>query len=153
MRKAEVFKMPSGAALHVGMAEFEKAGALMRAVLKQVAGLKISATDLQTDLSELRERPETIMKFIDKAISLATSDEVRLAALACAESSKYSPKANDGLISVDADLFNDEEYGVQAREDYYTILYRIAEVNCKPFFAKTFSGFLAPKKPSMSVPA
>lgn len=145
--------MPSGAALHVGVADFEKAGALMRAVLKQVAGMSLTAGDMQTDLKELGDRPETLMKFIDKAILMATSDEVRLAAMACAGTAKYSPRANEALISIDGQLFDDEEFGVQAREDYYTILYRIAEVNCKPFFAKTFSGLLKLKSQSSAVPA
>lgn len=152
MRKAEIFKMPSGAELHVGMAEFENAGALMRAVLKQLAGLKLSAADMKRDLEEIKDNPSGIMSFVDKAISLATSDEVRLAVFNCASSVKYSPKANAALIAVDRSLFDDEEYGVQAREDYYTILYRVTEVNCKPFFVKTFSGFLKPKNQNTVVP-
>ena len=143
--KAEIFKMPSGADLHVGMAEFEKAGALMRAVLKQMAGLKLSAADMQRDLEDLKANPSGIMAFVDKAISLAVSDEVRVAAFDCASSAKYAPKGGAALISVDRQLFDDPEFGVQAREDYYTILYRIAEVNCKPFLAKALSGFLKQK--------
>ena len=145
MKKAEVFKMPSGAELHVGMSEFERASALMRAVLRQFAGLKLNADDMQRDITDLMANPSGIMSFLDKTISLATSDEVRAAAFDCMGSVKYSPKANAGLIAVDKQLFDDAEYGEQAREDYYTILYRIAEVNCKPFFVKTFSGFLKQK--------
>lgn len=153
MKKSEIFKMPSGATLHVGMAEFEKAGALMRAVLRQVAGMKLSAADLETELKTVGDTPDILMKFVDKAISMATSDEVRAAAMACAESAKYSPKGNEALIAVDKQLFDDEEYGIQAREDYYMILFRIAEVNCKPFFAKTFSGLLKLKSQGSAVPA
>lgn len=152
MKKAEIFKLPSGAELHVGMAEFEKAGALMRAVLKQLAGLKFNVSDMQKDIEELKNNPSSIMAFVDKAISLATSDEVRLAVFECANSAKYSPKANVALIAIDRQLFDDPEYGEQAREDYYTILYRIAEVNCKPFFVKTFSGFLKPKNQVSAAP-
>lgn len=152
MRKDEIFKLPSGAELHVGTAEFENAGALMRAVLKQLVGLKLNVNDLQKDIEEIKENPSSIMTFIDKAISLATSDEVRSAVFACASTAKYSPKANAALIPVDKQLFDDQEYGIQAREDYYTILYRIVEVNCKPFFVKTFSGFLKQKNPASAVP-
>jgi hypothetical protein len=153
VRKAEVFKLPSGAALHVGTAEFSKAAALMQAVLKQLSGIKLNVADMQRDMEELKNDPSSLMTFIDKAISLATSDDVKSAVFACMGTVKYSPKANEALISVDAQLFDDQEFGEQAREDYYTILYRIVEVNCKPFFAKTFSGLLTPKSQSSVVPA
>lgn len=153
MKKAEVFKLPSGAELHVSMSEFVKAGALMQAVLKQFAGIKFQAKDLQRDLEEIKNDPSSLSTLIDKAIHLATSDEIKNAAMACASRAKYSPKANEALIAVDEQLFDDDQYGEQAREDYYTILYHIAEVNCKPFFVKTFSGLLAQKSPSIAVPA
>lgn len=153
MKQNEIFKMPSGATLHVGRAPFENAGALMRAILKQMSGIKLSVNDLQKDMEELRKDPASIMAFIDKGISLATSDEVRTAAFACAASAQYSPRGNEALIQVNRDLFDDPEFGDQAREDYYTIMYRLAEVNCKPFFVKTFSGLLERRSQSTAVPA
>lgn len=154
MKKAEIFKMPSGAELHVSMAEFVHAGALMQAILKQLVGLKLNQVDMQKDMEELRQNPAGIMGLIDKAILLATSNEVKDAIFECAQSAKYAPKANNALVALDRALFDDPEFGLQAREDYYTILYRIAEVNCKPFFVKTFSGLLGPRKTEMSaIPA
>lgn len=147
MPKAEIFKMPSGANLHVGMAEFQKSSALMQAVLKQLVGMKLSPADLQRDISDLRGDPAGIMAVVDRAISLATSDDVKKAVFTCASTVKYSPKGNEALISVDESLFDDEEFGVQAREDYYTIMFRITEVNCKPFLVKVLSGLLKPKNP------
>lgn len=152
MRKAQIFKMPSGAELHVQPSEFMNAGALMQAVLKQLAGLKLSAEDLQRDVEDIKNDPGRLSMVIDKAINLATSNEIRNAAFACMGTVKYSPRANAGLISVGPELFDDEEFGEQAKEDYFTILYRIAEVNCKPFFVKTFSALLAPKGQSLSAP-
>jgi hypothetical protein len=146
VKKAEVFKMPSGADLHVGMAEFVQSSALMQAILKQLVGLKLSPADLQKDFTEIQNNPGGVMALVDKAISMATSNEVKAAIFDCAQSVKYAPKANNALIPVDASLFDDLEFGLQAREDYYTICYRIAEVNCKPFFVKTFSGLLKPKQ-------
>lgn len=153
MGKAEVFKMPSGAELHVGMAEFAQSHALMQSVLKQMAGLKLNPADLQLDMNRLQENPAAIMVLLDKVITVATSDDVTKAAFACASSAKYAPRANAGLVSVDAALFDDEAFGMQAREDYYTILYRIAEVNCKPFFVKTLSELLRRKNQTSPVPA
>ena len=145
MKKAEIFKMPSGANLHVGMAEFAQSAALMQAVLKQLVGLKLNPADLQRDMQDIKDNPAGIMAVVDKALGLATSEDVRRAVFACATSVKYAPKATEHLVTLDAALFDDEEFGLQAREDYYTIMFRIAEVNCKPFLVKVLSGLLKPK--------
>lgn len=152
MQKAEQFKLPSGAELHVSMADFQSSDALMRSILKQLSGLKLSKEDMQRDIEELRENPSGIMVFFDKIISLVTSMEVRVAVFECAKSAKYAPNGGAGLVAINTQLFDDPEYGDKAREDYYTILYRIAEVNCKPFFAKTFSGLSMPKARNSSTP-
>lgn len=125
----------------------------MQAVLKQLTGLKLNANDMKKDLSVLSNDPSSLSIILDKAINLATSEEVKKAAFACAGRAKYSPGANDALIPVNEQLFDDDQFGEQAREDYYTILYKIVEVNCKPFFAKTFSELLAPKKQAITAPA
>lgn len=145
MKKAEIFKMPSGANLHVGMADFESASALMQAVLKQLIGLKLTPEDLQKDMSDLRGDPTAISAMLDKAISLATSGDVKKAVFSCATRSTYAPKANEAMLPVDPSLFDDEEFGIQAREDYYMIMLKITEVNCKPFLVKVLSGLLKPK--------
>lgn len=145
MREPQVFKMPSGASLRVGMAEFASASVLMQAVLKQMAGLKFDPADLLREMDDIRANPQLVSGLLDKAISLATSDDLKSAAFACAKSAAYSPKGNEAYVAVDAALLDDEQYGLQAREDYYTILYRIVEVNCKPFFVRTFSGLLKPR--------
>lgn len=151
--QSQVFKMPSGAELRVGVAGFLAASELMTAVLNSLKGMALKPEDLKKDLEEIKKDPNQLGPIMDKLISVATSPEIRKGVFACASSAKYTPVPGKGEISVDEELFDDPEYGTQAREDFYPICLRIIEVNVKPFFAKAFSGFMTPRETSSSVPA
>lgn len=138
MEKAQVFKLPTGANVHVGMAGFRAAGTLTNAVLDEVKGT-LSPDDLKIDVEELRKNPQMVIGVIDRFIKIAKSKPIAAAVIDCAGWAKYAPKGDEALIAIDEKLFDDPEYGMQAREDYYHIAFRIAQVNCLPFFVKIFS--------------
>lgn len=151
--QSQKFTLPSGAELQVGVAGFLAASQLMSAVLLSLKGMALKPEDLKRDLEDIKANPAALGAVMDKLISVATSPEIRKAVFACASTAKYSPVAGKGAVAVDEELFDDPEYGTQAREDFYPICWRIIEVNVKPFFAKAFSGFMKPRETPSSVPA
>ena len=117
------FTLSSGMKLVVTPAPFVDAMALNKALLLSVKGLPISDDMLKMDISVLK----------DAVISAATSPDVEQALYRCGKRALYNNRV------VEPDLFDDPQIGDQAREDFYDIAVKIVEVNCGPFFKKTFS--------------
>lgn len=117
------FLLPGGNKFLVTPSSFEKAMALQKALLRATKGLPLAADPFQMDVSILK----------DAVVSVATSDEVEKAMFCCMESANYRDRR------VSRDLFDDPKIGEQAREDFYLMCWHTAEVNCGPFFKKTFS--------------
>lgn len=147
------FALPSGARLDVTVSEFQKAGALTKAVLRHA---KLAPEDLKLDLAKIKEgavgllagNPGVFADFLNRLVGMATSDELEAAAMECAKRATWTPAGEEGQLRVLPSLFDDPKWGMAAREDYYAILARVMEVNCGPFFARTFSALLAASAPS-----
>jgi hypothetical protein len=130
------YQLGSGAKLKVTQASFVDSMALHKALLASVKGLQVSADILKMDVSALK----------DAVISAATSPEVEKALFRCGEKATYEN------VRVTPSLFDDVQIGTQAREDFYEIAWKIVEVNCGPFFKRTFSRLKAafPGTPTVS---
>lgn len=113
----------SGAKLNITPASFEDAFALQNALLESAKGIKFELDIANMDVTD----------FKDFIIGAATSKAVQSAVFKCLERATY----ND--IRVTRQLFDDPKLGENAREDYYEMVIKAVEVNCKPFFVRAFS--------------
>lgn len=149
--QSKIFELPSGATLSVTVAPFADAWALMKASLKTLKGMDLTAEDLKRDMATLLSTPSALALILDRIVDFATSSEVESAMWRCAQRSLYIPAGSDPAFpgtKVNQNLFDDPVHGNSAREDYTRILMAILEVNCKPFLAKALSGLLTPKATS-----
>ncbi len=146
-KQGKEFMMPSGAKLHVSMAPFEDADELKNAILKSANGLKVTQEILGIDMSKLASDPGALTQVMGTLINAATSPAIKDAVFRCATRASYDNR------KIDNALFDDPKVGEKAREDYYTICMRIAEVNVLPFFKKVFSRSRKPSVKPAAVPA
>ncbi len=132
----------SGAKLVVTPAPFEDAHDLNAAILESMKGLSFSEKALEIDLNDMKSSADFFSQILDKIISIAISKNVKNALFKCFQRCSYDD------VRVNANLFDDSKLGTKAREDYYMICFKVIEVNCWPFFLKTFSEFqkMLPKK-------
>jgi len=117
------FQTASGAKLSVTQASFVDSMALHKALLASVKGLPLAQDITKMDLTVLK----------DMVVAAATSPEVEKALFRCAERATYES------VRVNEELFDDQKIGNRAREDFYEIAWKVVEVNCGPFFKRTFS--------------
>jgi hypothetical protein len=117
------FSLPSGSKMVVSEAAYVDAIALFKALMKSVKGVPLSG-----DIELLNV---TVLK--DALIEAATSPEVDAALFKCADRAVYEN------VKVTPALFDDPKLKDVARGDYFLILWHVIEVNCGPFFGKTFS--------------
>ena len=146
--QAQIFDLPSGARLAMNVSPFVDAWALMKASLKTLKGASIKSEDLQASVSTLASNPSTFAFILDRLVEFATSPEVEQAIWKCARMSLYIPAGSPiefPGMHVDTKLFDDQQYGNGAREDYAKIISCIMEVNCKPFLVRALSGLFGPK--------
>lgn len=121
------YVLSSGARLHVTVAPFADANALVKALAKCAKGLPLGADPLKADVGVLK----------DMLVEALTSVEVEQGLKRCMERASY----ND--MKITTSIFDDPKVGQQARQDYYEICWKVIEVNCAPFFVKTFSALRA----------
>lgn len=145
-KQGKEFTMPSGAVLLVCAAPFEDADALKNAIIKSAEGLKITPEILDLDMGKLQSDPDALTQLMGTLVNAATSKDIKDAVFRCAAKASYEKRR------VDTSLFDDPEIGEKAREDYYSICLRIAEVNVLPFFKKVFSRSRKPSVKSAAVP-
>jgi len=117
------FTLKSGAKLVVSLSSFQDAHSLTKALLKSLKGTDVPESPMDMDVKD----------FFNALISVATSDEVEQHLFKCGERALYNG------VKFNRDLFDDKNLGEQAREDFYEISIKIIEVNCRPFFKRTFS--------------
>lgn len=149
VQQSQSFEMPSGASLHITVAPFQDAWALMRASLKTLKGMNLKSEDLKQDMGALLGNPSALALILDRVVDFATSPDVESAIWKCANRALYIPAGSPVEFpgtKVCPNLFDDPEYGNMAREDYAKIVTSLLEVNCKPFLAKALSGFLKPNQ-------
>lgn len=130
------FTMPSGAVLAITIAPFEDVIALQSSIGKAIGDVILTpgATDAEMSLEGVFSNPAMLSVAVNKIKAIAISPDVRVALFKCFERVTY------GGLRLGKDTFDDPERGEAAREDYYNICLKVIEVNCKPFFVKTFSG-------------
>lgn len=115
--------LPSGAVLHITLADFEDADALQTALIKSGRDLPITADIANADVMVLK----------DAIITAATSPEVKVALFKCFERSTWNnQKINKALL-------NDPAHAEQIRGDYYFMAWEVIKANCSPFFVPIFS--------------
>lgn len=117
------FTLPTGANLTVSEAAYVDADALLKSLVRCAKGVKLGDDFMKADV--------TILKEI--LVDAITSDEVDKALFKCAERAAYEN------VKVTKDLFDDPKLKDKARPDRFLIFWYVIEVNCGPFFGKTFS--------------
>jgi hypothetical protein len=117
------FVLPSGSKMTVSESSYEDANALLKALLKAAKGIPLAKDPMSMDVTVLK----------DALIEAATSSEVDAAIFKCAERAVYEN------VKVTKALFDDPKLKEAARADYFLIQWHVIEVNCGPFFGKTFS--------------
>lgn len=117
------FTLETGAKLHITVAPFEDAFRLQKALIASTKGVPLEKDLMQMELATLK----------DIVVNAITSTEVVDAMFKCMERATYDNKR------VNRDLFDEPNTGERNREDFYEICWRIAEVNCGPFFKRIFS--------------
>tara|TARA_Y100001963_G_scaffold17759_1_gene21928 strand:- start:24156 stop:24524 length:369 start_codon:yes stop_codon:yes gene_type:complete len=106
-------KLPSGAVLEVGAADFQKSRNLFKAATGQIKGV-----DLKQDVK-------------DMFLGMLASDEVEQAVHDCFSRCLY----NGEKLSIE--VFEEEK----AREDYITTLVEVSMVNLSPFLKSLYVEF------------
>lgn len=117
------YTLESGAKLLVSMVPFDDALALQRALANALKGIPLTADVFEKDITQLK----------DAVLSVVSSVEVTDVLHRCMARSTYNN------IRLTKDLFDDPKLAEQIRQDYYSICWRVIEVNCKPFFFQIFS--------------
>jgi hypothetical protein len=117
------FTLPTGAKLVVTEAAYVDADALLKSLVRCAKGVPLPKNFLEADV--------TILK--DILVDAITSEEVDAALFKCGQRAMYE------TAKVTKDLFDDPQLKDRARQDRFIIFWHLIEVNCGPFFAKTFS--------------
>lgn len=129
-------------------APFADASALTKAVLRSLKGVSVTPDELRSKFADTADMLSRVPELLNRILAMATSDEIEAAAFKCAARALYVPAGSPvefAGIRVDRSLFDDPDHGASAREDYLGIVFRIIEVNCRPFLARALSGFAVPK--------
>ena len=133
------FILESGAKLTVTESAFEDAIELNDALIQSVGEIKLTDDMLDVDIDPKNplgsfSGASNLFSFLaNKIKSVAASPLVRSCIFKCGERAAY-----EGM-RVGKDLFDDPKLGTSARKDYYDILVKIVEVNCRPFLENLIS--------------
>lgn len=117
------FTLPTGAKLSISESAYVDADALLKSLIRCTKGVPLPKNFLEADV--------TILK--DILVDAIVSDEVDRAIFQCGQRAMYES------VKVTKDLFDDPKLKDRARQDRFLIFWYLIEVNCGPFFAKTFS--------------
>ncbi len=129
--------LPSGAILHITLADFEDADALQTAILQAARAMPITA-----DLADAN-----IMVLKDAVIAAATSPDVKTALWKCFERSTWNSN------KITKALMNDPAQAEKIRGDYYVMAWEVIKANCAPFFAQIFLKYRELLKTKAATPA
>jgi hypothetical protein len=108
----KVVQLPSGAELKIALAPFSEANALFKAIGAEMKNLKVEF-DTEIDVNLLK----------DLVCSAVASDKIESCIWDCIKKSLY----ND--LKITKDTFEP----VDARQDYYVVLFEVAKENLAPF--------------------
>lgn len=150
------FDLPSGAKLFVSVSSFALAKKLQDTLLAELRGkgagtLDVAAIQKAMGIGAAKkaglevtegEDEEGLNTLVDRILGIAASKDVEDAIFACAEKAVYRPDGTEGSsVQVTRKLFDDPQYRDSAREDFYAICSRVAEVNIRPFVKALSSMF------------
>jgi hypothetical protein len=127
------FILRSGAKLTVTESSFEDAIELNDAIIQSLGEIKLSDDMLNVDidpenpLASFSGAANLFSLLANKIKSIAASPLVRSCIFKCGERAAYEG------VRVNKDLFDDPRLMARSRKDYYDILTKIVEVNCRPF--------------------
>lgn len=157
MENGKEFDLPSGATLFVSVSSFAQAKTLQDALLVELRGKGAGTLDAAAIQKALGagfarkagidapegEDDDGLNALVDRILGIAASKDVEAAVFACAEKALYRPDGTEASsVQVTRKLFDDEKYGDAAREDFYAICAKVAEVNIRPF-VKALSSMLS----------
>src|SRR5665213_807359 len=117
-QQSQLFDMPSGAKLALTVAPFVDAWALMKASLKSLKGMELSAEVIGKDVTNFLKTPAGLALLFDRVADFTTSPEVEVALWQCAKRALYIPAGSPIEFPgehVTRKLFDDHE---DARGDY-----------------------------------
>ncbi len=117
------FTLPTGSKLVVSESSYADADALLKALVQCAKGVPLPKNFMETDVTVLK----------DVLVKAIVSDDVDAALFKCAERAVYEN------VKVTKALFDDPKLKDAARQDRFLISWHVIEVNCGPFFGKTFS--------------
>lgn len=142
--------LPSGAVLHLGRPPFAAAARLRNALARAAAGKPLSQEEMKIGLDELKANPSAGGALVSRMLSVMASEEVEAAVFGCLVQASYQPKGQpEGVrLKVNPELFDHQDFGDDARTDYYPICLKAGEAAVKPFLGalvSAFSGFLKTK--------
>lgn len=147
--QSQKFKLPSGAELSVSTADFSSASALLKALLRSLQKGGADMAGVKESIAGLKNDPAAMASLLERVVSVATSDEVEAAVFKCLEWATYKAPGS-AEQKVTRAIFDDPAVADEARADYFTMAFRVAEVNCAPFFKATFSGLLKARQQAPS---
>lgn len=143
MENGQEFSLPSGAKLYVGIASFAHAKALHDAVMSELRGKGVASLDVvEIQQAISGKSQEGLNVIVDKMLAIAASKEIESAIFACADSALYMVDGSqESSVKVSRAIFDDPKTRDSARDDFYQISAKVAEVNLRPFFKALFSMF------------
>ncbi len=107
----------------VSDSSYQDADALFKSLVRCAKGIPLPKNILEADVTVLK----------DILVEAIVSDEVDRAIFKCAERAMYEN------VRVTKAIFDDPKLKDNARADRFLIQWHVIEVNCGPFFGKTFS--------------
>lgn len=136
--------LPSGATLHLGRPSFAAAGRLRNALARAAGQRPISPDEMKAGFDTLKENPSAGGALVQRLLNVLASEDVEAAVFACLEQATYEPKDSQGArLKVNAELFDHEQFGDDARVDYYPICLKAGEAAVKPFLGALLSAYSA----------
>lgn len=141
MGEETTFKLPSGAALYVGVAPWEDIKALHDAVIEELRGKGLGTLDFSVLKAAYENRdPNGLNHLMDKLMGVIASKQIENAIFKCGEKALYRPDGTEASsVQVSRALFNDPKIMDKVRGDYYAIAMKIGMVNLRPFIKALFS--------------
>lgn len=136
MANSKEFDLPSGTKFSVTPADFADAAglnkALMRCMKSTDLGEWAKSIKASGGVASLLNLDVNVLK--DALLEAMTSDALEAQLFKCLERCVYG-----GNTRVTKALFDDPSLGEKARQDYFSMAWRVVEVNCSPFFAQALS--------------
>lgn len=142
------FVLKSGVSFTVTPADLDSAFALHDAIGREITLGNFIQANADVDMADAIQNPAAAFQrkagsFVEAIKAVAVSVAVRQAAFDCFQRSTWNN------LAVTKELFNSPKWGEKARSDYYEMVLKLIEVNCRPFFVNLLS-MLSTQQPTIS---